>query len=114
MARAKKAAPDAAEKTEVTAATAAPETTAKAETKSAAAENQTAASYIYVGVSLPGIPANTTITGNIPTKLDVPFVRELVIPTEALSEFIKKKSVTNSREAFCYRKSVEYAKELSK
>lgn len=112
MAKAKKAATDAAE-TKVTAATAAPETEAKAETKGAAAETHKTA-HIYVGVSLPGIPANTTITGKIPAKLDVPFVRELVIPIDELPEFIKKKSVTNSREAFCYRKSAEYAKELSK
>lgn len=109
MAKTKKAATAAAK----TKAAAAPETETKTETKGAAAENHKA-THIYVGVSLPGIPANTTLTGKIPTKLDVPFVRELVIPIDEFPNFIKKKSVTNSREAFCYRKSAEYAKELNK
>lgn len=98
----------------VTAATAAPETKAKAETNGAAAENQTTApTHIYVGATLPGVPENTVFSGKTPDILNVPFVCELVIPIDKLTEFIKKKSVTTSREAFCYRKSAEYAKKLN-
>ncbi len=68
--------------------------------------------YIYVGASLPGINTNTVFTGEIQKILDVPFVRELVIPVDKFTEFIKKKSVAESREAFCWRKSAEYAKTL--
>jgi hypothetical protein len=81
------------------------------------AENQSpnnAGKYIYAGVSLPGIKANTVITGAIPEVLNVPFVKDLVIPVEEYTNFLKKKAVTNSREAFCYRKSAEYAKTLKK
>lgn len=105
-----------------TAATAGAETENKPETGNVenmadapAAENQTEESvHMYVGASLPGIKSNTTIKGKIPEILDVPFVRELVIPLDKLTDFIKKKAVTNSREAFCYRKSAEYAKTLQK
>lgn len=112
----------AAMKTGETAATAGAETENKPETgdvenmaDAPAAENQTEESvHIYVGASLPGIKSNTTIKGKIPEILDVPFVRELVIPLNKFTDFIKKKAVTDSREAFCYRKSAEYAKTLQK
>ena len=70
--------------------------------------------YIYAGVSLPGIKSNTVFSGKIPEKLNIPFIRELVIPVEKYPEFIKRKAVTSSREAYCYRKSAEYADELKK
>lgn len=70
--------------------------------------------YIYVGVSLPGIKSNTVITGKIPEILNVPFIRELVIPIERFTDFLKNKANTESRAAFCYRKSAEYAKTLTK
>lgn len=66
-------------------------------------------SLIYVGADLPGFKANTVFSGEIPKKLDVDFVRELVISVDELPAFLKKKAVSTSREAFCYRKSVEYA-----
>lgn len=69
---------------------------------------------MYVGASLPGIPSNTIFKGTIPEKLKVPFVKELIIPVENYPSFLQKKGVTTSREAFCYRKSAEYAAELKK
>lgn len=69
---------------------------------------------IYVGASVPGIKSHTVFTGDIPKVLDIPFVRELCIDVDKLTVFLKKKAVTSSREAFCYRKSVELAKELKK
>ena len=67
---------------------------------------------IYAGVSLPGVPEGTVFTGPTPKVLDEPFVKELVIPLEKYPDFLKKKGVTTSREAFCYRKSAEYLKRL--
>ncbi len=67
---------------------------------------------MYVGASLPGIKSNTVISGALPKVLDEPFVRELVIPPNEFAQFLKKKSMAESREAFCYRKSVEYADKL--
>lgn len=68
---------------------------------------------VYLGVSLPGYKTSTVFEGEkIPKVLDVPFVRELCIDLDKVGEFYKKKAVTNSREAFCYRKSAEYAKEI--
>lgn len=69
---------------------------------------------MYVGAALPGIPSNTIFKGTTPEKLNVPFVRELIIPVEDYPKFLQKKGVTTSREAFCYRKSAEYAAELKK
>ena len=91
--------------------------TVRAETKTAdarTAENISTRSLIYVGADLPGIKANTVFTGELPKILDVPFVRELVIPVDGITEFLKKKAVTESRAAFCYRKSVEYAESLKR
>lgn len=68
---------------------------------------------IYVGASVPGFKTSTVFEGEeIPKVLDVDFVRDLCIDVEKIGEFYKKKAVTDSREAFCYRKSVEYAKSL--
>ena len=68
---------------------------------------------IYVGASVPGFKTSTVFEGeDIPAVLDVDFVRDLCIDIEKLGEFYKKKAVTDSREAFCYRKSAEYAKSL--
>lgn len=85
---------------------------ANADAKSKTAPQASKAALIYVGASLPGMKSNTVITGKLPKVLDEPFVRELVIPTEDFALFTKKKNVSESREAFCYRKSVEYAKRL--
>ena len=87
------------------------ETEAKASVS--AAEKQTDERLIYVGADLQGMKANTVFTGKAPKVLDVDFVRELVIPVDKLTEFLKKKAVTTSREAFCWRKS-EYARTLKK
>lgn len=99
-------------------------TVAETKTETVAAESETAAAdasaaenqtvYMYVGASLPGIKANTIISGEIPEILDVPFVRELLIPVDEFTKYVKRKSVTDSREAFCFRKSAEYAKTLKK
>ncbi len=68
---------------------------------------------VYLGASLPGYKTSTVFEGEkIPKVLDVPFVRELCVDVEKAGEFYKKKAVTDSREAFCYRKSAEYAKEI--
>lgn len=70
---------------------------------------------IYVGASVPGFKTSTVFEGEeIPEVLDVDFVRDLCIDIHKIGEFYKKKAVTDSREAFCYRKSVEYAKSLKK
>lgn len=69
---------------------------------------------MYVGASVPGMKKNTVFTGEIPKILDVPFVRELCVDIENVNNFHKKMAVTSSREAFCYRKSVEYAQTLKK
>lgn len=70
---------------------------------------------IYVGASMPGFKTSTVFEGEeIPTVLDVDFVRDLCIDISKIGDFYKKKAVTDSREAFCYRKSVEYAKSLKK
>lgn len=92
-----------------------------------AAENQTpitpttlettseAKKRIYVGASVPGYKTSTVFEGEeIPEILNVDFVCELCIDISEISNFYKKKAVTDSREAFCYRKSVEYAKSLKK
>lgn len=78
-----------------------------------ATENDKDNKVIYVGASLPGIKSNTVIKGKIPEKLNVPFVKDLVIPINEFTAFLKKRAQTNSREAYCYKKSVEYAKTLS-
>ncbi|MGN0108146.1 MAG: hypothetical protein ACI4A5_10690 [Hominilimicola sp.] len=68
---------------------------------------------IYVGASVPGYKTSTVFEGEeIPDVLNVDFVRDLCIDVKKIGEFYKKKAVTDSREAFCYRKSVEYAKSL--
>jgi len=70
---------------------------------------------IYVGASVPGYKTSTVFEGEeIPDVLNVDFVRDLCIDVSKVGEFYKKKAVTDSREAFCYRKSVEYAKSLKK
>lgn len=71
-------------------------------------------SLIYVGADLQGFKTNTVFSGEIPKKLDVDFIRELVISVDDLPQFLRKKAVSTSREAFCYRKSVEYANTLRK
>ena len=58
--------------------------------------------------------SNTVFTGDIPKELDVDIIRELVIPVSQFTDFLKKKSVTTSREAIYFRKSAEYAKTLKK
>lgn len=83
--------------------------TETAENASAAADKK-----IYVGASLPGMKTNTVIKGTIPEKYNVPYVRDLFIPEDKFTEFLKKKSVTGSYEAFCYRKSAELAQSLNK
>ena len=115
----------AAIETDETAATAGANTAENATTP--AAENQmstdpttlettpTARKRIYVGASVPGLKTSTVFEGEeIPKVIDVDFVRDLCIDVEKIGEFYKKKAVTDSREAFCYRKSVEYAKSLKK
>ncbi|NDO20208.1 hypothetical protein FMM68_11175 [Lachnospiraceae bacterium MD329] len=68
---------------------------------------------IYVGASVPGYKTSTVFEGEeIPDVLNVDFVRDLCIDVSKVGEFYKKKAVTDSREAFCYRKSVEYANSL--
>lgn len=110
----------AAMETSETAATAGAE---NAESENApAAENQIPATLemettvrkrIYVGASVPGFKTSTVFEGEeIPEALDVDFVRDLCIDIHKIGEFYKKKAVTNSREAFCYRKSLEYANRL--
>lgn len=111
----------AAMETDETAATAGAETVENGNTP--ATENQTPTApatlettsatrkRIYVGASVPGFKTSTVFEGEeIPDILNVDFVRDLCIDVEKIGEFYKKKAVTDSREAFCYRKSVEYAK----
>lgn len=111
----------AAMETDETAATAGAENSQSS--NAPAAENQTPTApatlettsatrkRIYVGASVPGFKTSTVFEGEeIPDILNVDFVRDLCIDVEKIGEFYKKKAVTDSREAFCYRKSVEYAK----
>lgn len=104
---------DAAEKSKRAAAAVPERKDVDTQTSGAAAENHKG-TMIYVGASLPGIKSNTALTGTVPAKLNVPFIRELVIPIEDFTGFLKKKAQAGSREDFCYRKSVEYAGILSK
>lgn len=66
-------------------------------------------SQIYTGASLPGIKSHTVFKGKIPGVIDKPFIKELVIPLEKLSDFERKVKIKGSREEFCYKKSVELA-----
>lgn len=66
-------------------------------------------SQIYAGASLPGIKSHTVFKGKIPDVIDKPFIKELVIPLEKLSDFERKVKIKGSREEFCYKKSVELA-----
>lgn len=113
MARTRKEETAAAAEAEVKTAPAA-ESEDKAE--SSAAENPAASEErrIYVGASLPGAKANTVFAGEIPKILKQPFICELVVPLDKLTETKKNIAVTSSREAFCYRKSVAIAAELRK
>lgn len=73
-------------------------------------ENQ----LVYIGADLPGLKSNTTLTSGIPTQYNKDFIRELFVPVEKFAEAIKRKNVTTSRIAYCYRKSAEYANNLRK
>lgn len=90
------------------------ETISKTETVTKEAPAAEKSQRMYVGASVPGMKKNTVFTGEIPEILDVPFVRELCVDIENVNNFHKKMAVTSSREAFCYRKSVEYAQTLKK
>lgn len=67
---------------------------------------------IYVGATIGNIKTNTIFTGDIPKALDVEFVRDLCIPLDCLAEFRRRLGVTSSREAFLYRISADYAKNI--
>ncbi|MDO5397470.1 MAG: hypothetical protein Q4G33_06030 [bacterium] len=84
------------------------ETTEKIETVT---EEKT---VIYAGASLPGARCSTVFKGELPEILHREYISELCIPVEEFSEFLKKKNVTSSREALCYRKSVQLAAELAR
>ena len=88
------------------------ESQAIAKMKSLKKEADGTGKMIYAGASVPGMKANTVFTGKIPEILDVPFVRDLCIPIDDYTEFLKRKAVTGSYEAVCYRQSVKYASEL--
>ncbi len=62
--------------------------------------------YIYVGESRNGI-AKGTLLDEIPEALNKPFLRELCIDVNKVSEFRKRAEVTTSREAFLLRKAKE-------
>lgn len=82
----------------------------------AAAENHTDAGVkrIYAGASIPGFKSGTAFTGDIPEKLDVPFVRDCCVTEDKFTAFIKQRNVTSSYAALCYRQSAEYAKALTR
>lgn len=69
---------------------------------------------VYIGADLPGVKSGTVFSGDVPEKLNRPFINELVVPLAELTNALKKKSITESRLAYCYRKSVMYARELGK
>lgn len=82
-----------------------------AEAKSQAGEEKL---NVYIGADLPGVKSGTVFSGDVPEKLNRPFINELVVPLAELTKALKKKSITESRLAYCYRKSAEYARELGK
>ncbi len=82
-----------------------------AEAKSQAGEEKL---NVYIGADLPGVKSGTVFSGGIPEKLNRPYINELVVPLSELTTALKKKSITESHIAYCYRKSAEYARELGK
>ncbi len=103
------------------AAAAAPDAVDISETETAAApdaatENHTdeGIKRIYAGASIPGFKSGTAFTGDVPEKLNVPFVRDCCVTEENFTAFLKQRNVTSSYAALCYRRSAEYAKELTK
>ena len=76
-------------------------------------QKETIKKLIYAGASVPGMRANTVFEGNIPSVLNVPFVRDCCIEPSQYGKWIKDKLNPKSHAAFCYKKSVEYAGELA-
>lgn len=68
---------------------------------------------IYTGATVPGMKQNTVFTGNIPTVLDVPFVRELCMSLKDYGRYVKDRRNPQSRATFCYKKSVELAAKIA-
>lgn len=88
---------------------------AEVEADASAAENhETAQRRVYVGVTLPGARANTVFDGKLPEILSRPYISELVVPLDKLTEIKKNLAVTTSRAALCYRKSAALAAKMKK
>lgn len=71
------------------------------------------AKRIYTGATIPGMKQNTVFTGNTPTMLDVPFVRELCMDLKDYGKYVKDRHDPQSRATFCYKKSVELAEKIA-